>query len=174
MATDREMEAWERLGRVAAISLVESLAELVNDAPPGGIWGRECDVHVEVLPKAEAACRAHTERILFQHPSFALTGGSCRWDEQPQAPLVPGYVALRVVVRWPRFEDSPLMKGTTGPKPLGLSFSPEMAPTIEVPRSIEQDGWKPAPCEFPGCRLVRGHEGVHRGRPYVVDGGGAP
>lgn len=142
MATDREMESWERLGRVAAISLVQSLAELVNDAPPGGIWGREADVHVEVLPKAEAACRAHTERFLFRHPSFALTGGSCRWDTDPQEPLVPGYVRLRVIVSWPRFEDCPLMKGDGHPN-RGISFSPDILPVREAPRSFHPEGWKP-------------------------------
>lgn len=164
MATDRELDAWERIGRVAAIALVEEVARLLNDAPPGGFWGRELKVEGWVLVKAEAAFRAHVERILFQHPSWAVTGGSCAFDEEPVTWVRPGEACVRVTVRWPRFEDSPIMKGAGGPPPRGISFSPDLLPAFEVPRSILQDGWQePRRVNVPewkGDVFVRGAEAV--------------
>lgn len=145
MPSDRELSSWDRLGRVAAISLVETVARLLNEAPPGGIWGQTLYADIEVLPRVEAACRAHVERILFKHPSFLVTGGACEWAPAGyiQAPS-PGYVALRVLVRWPRFEDCPFVRGkgpATG-EARGIAFSPDMIPRFDVPRSLAGPEWE--------------------------------
>lgn len=143
-AADRAAAAVARLGAVLAAGIVEEVSRLMSEAPPGGVWGRTMLVPGVLRAEWWEATKAAVERILFEHPSWRVTGGSASWgDPAGLVEAAPGHVAYVLVLTWPRVEDSPLVKGSGDRPARGLLFSPDVLPPLDLPPGVAGgEGWR--------------------------------
>lgn len=146
----RERGAWDRLGLMLAAGLVTEIGRRLSELPPGGCWGSSMQFVLDVLASAEEPARKALQRLLFEHPSWKVTGGGAAFAEPgvlgaDAAPVRAGYRRIVVVLSWPRVEDSPLVKGGGGPAPLGVTWSPEVLPEGFIDRDGIDAGWKGGP-----------------------------
>lgn len=140
---DRAAAALKRLGAVLAAGIVEEVARLMSEAPPGGFWGRTLEVQGSLRAEWWPETKAAVERLLFEHPSWKVTGGGVSWgDPASRVTVLPGHVGYVVVCSWPRVEDSPIVKGAGDGVPKGILFSPDVLPPIDVRPVLRSDLWR--------------------------------
>lgn len=140
-AGERAAAVAARLGKVLAAGIVEEVARLMSEAPPGGVWGRTLEVPGTLRAEWWPATKAAVEELLFAHPSWKVTGGSASWgDPAGRIEAAAGHVAYLVVCTWPRVEDSPLarelLEGRGSGAPTGLLGGPGPIPALELPSGV--------------------------------------